>query len=546
MNHFAGIDESIVLSAAALRREWNEKTEDSPALQLDLGWASIGILDNMLKPFRGTSNFSEDQLSLFHSISCYLSIITKSIWESFDKSPEVTVTLDSETGDVVTTMKGGNLLKKDEIYSVPVNKILLSIIEEDETITSLIDFSKKYDPLESILSPVSFALFAGLSPYGRGSLARMPVLEAGTNVIICEDYLAATSAQYSRGVAPDDKIGLDPDSYTSKLIFPLMGMKEKFPASQATVRFCEYAIEKEFSNEELLRFAYNIVLSPDELISAVGFVLGVALSDGTPHPHLIAKAEARPQLALELRGAITYARVLFQKPSNWIDLAIDDKIDDAINLIEIERIYKVIPLFWPTAAFVKNRSYLEMLHSVAWSSHTGTIASFEKLKTEKKALSKEFYIFEAFINVRISLIDNAIDSLRKADEIGTSETNKGGRNSTDYQSLYIKGLCALANDEKQIAVETLAESYNNLPNDYYHSLMITKAYGSALLKIGNLEQALVITDQTLEKLGHSTDLLLHKLQIYDLLHEDKSYQTLLNELKKYATIDLRIFEILIY
>ncbi len=362
------IDEKVINLAKAFRIYASQRLNAYPKYALDFSWPSVGTVDLILRHLRGKP-VTEEFMPLLGGAAAYLGGIAHDVWTTFPGEHEIELKVRAETEYVVELrLKSVTELKTHERLFINITDTLKGILESPRTpFPHFSDSSIRLSNNENLLSPFAIGLFTGLCPHATGSWREKKEQDFKEHLKGAAAYLGATAADYYSRTYPLEPIGSKPVLYLSNLIVPPPMHKESFRGMNATGGLLEMLMTGEPDSSKWSPLVSNLALSPDLLISDVGFAVSVALQGEQIPPQLFYLSDTKGLSRLNLRPAIILARKLLRKPDDILPLITEGKFQEARSILDTDRKLGLMPLARLDDKLLGEPALNPVWHLLAWS-----------------------------------------------------------------------------------------------------------------------------------------------------------------------------------
>lgn len=348
-------------SAIKLIGWWQEASEDIALLQLDGTWPSIGVLD-LLTNFLREGEVVGEKADFLDSAAAYAAGVIADAWSPL--ASEVLIT----HRDGASLTIGAQLKDSEAVIEVDLFNSLKHVLQPslvfDGKVPSVDGCVRKPTHEDNILCPVMLGLTLARSPlihFSETRDAQSWVMEHSEEVV---RVLARQTSAYYKRVFPDEKVGQVSELYLRSLVYPPLGMEDDYLGETAISDCIEFAGEFELGRDSILRFAYNLSLTADELLSSVGLVIYTALSHGDLPPQVLTAAANKGRNLYLLRSGIQEVRGKLLGVSDWSDdLSLND--DDAWHGFQREQRAGFMPRLAITREQFADRDVRGVLHLIA-------------------------------------------------------------------------------------------------------------------------------------------------------------------------------------
>ena len=347
------IDQSIREQAQSFILFANQQTAGYPQLKLDLTWPSIGTLDLLLFPFRKKESLAETEETLLDGATSYLAIIAYDCWSTFPDKLELNLTQEAPQLEIVLSAKGGQFLSPREKFLVNISKSLRKVLlSPEDPFPVFADLKRTLPEEHNLISLFASGLVTGLCPYGEGPWKNYSLEEFAPYLTQAHSYLAESSAGYYQQTFPQEEVVHTAETFLSNLILPPAEYLEMFPAGRAVEATLDYLLSENVSETNIRRFALNLISTPDELLSSVGFAIAVASSEERRPANAVVYSQSLPAYAFRLRPAVMIAREKLGGIGDWVKAAEEKNYGAARKLIPLGKIFQST-----ASRFLRSRSH---------------------------------------------------------------------------------------------------------------------------------------------------------------------------------------------
>jgi len=402
------------LNAIASRFSKDFSLEEYPHFSLDRTWPSVGTLDFILRPIRGENAPSAEAQEVLFDSSVYLALLAHECWSTFPGGQEISIRkLTGQSPSVTISALGGKYLEDTETFSANVTKSLRALLKKPPKIFKY--FAKRVRPVgdsNNLLSPFGIGLVTGLFPQGVGGWKRLdekdfiPCLEKAT------EFLAQSCSEYYGRSFPNESLGRNREIYRSGVVLPPILHGERYPGIRGTANLFQYAAHTETNLEDLFSFCRNLLLTPDEQLSAVGFAITAAQME-KPSRELRLAALAKSIQTKELRAAVAVARKALGQPEDYKPLIALENSKGAQSLLGVEHALNLIPLFKLPFDYISRKELLPLLEALLWFEPADAVKLIEEIKAEG-LMDSQISMQETYLQVLAGEKDSAADTLSTA------------------------------------------------------------------------------------------------------------------------------------
>lgn len=540
------VDEQVIQLATEFKGQWSELFRNQVKYIPDLTWPSVGILDLITYQLQHTRPYSEvDNLLLLQS-AAYLAGLAHDCWSTFPDQPEVRVTLEQPSNEIVISANGGKQLKPKESFSLSVSGALTKIFRNlPEPFPVLSNFSRVLEAEGNRVSPFALGLLTGLCPYGVGPWSSRKPEEMPGYTQAATFYLAESSAEYYKRVFPGEEIGQDPRLYLAGLVLPPALYDEPFVGCRAASGLAGYLKMIDATAEQQTTVAQNLALSPDELIASAGFAVSVALCAGPATDRLRLTAEAFPSYRSQLRPAIVLTRRLLNLPADFCELFDakgadkEEKYAQAEQLVEIERTLGLIPLLRISTSKLRDPKLKDLLMPIAWTVPDVARVTLDEIISAGES-SAELVLQGVHLDITLG------DLERAKEELSQLETNGSVGSAADWANLHeLKGILLLAGGELEPATEALHKAFYDFQPSPERRTSVGNNLTYALISAGRFQDALAVTDSVIQQEPSSVPAIANRIGLLRQLGDFDSARDELAQLARRAPVNRQIFSNLI-
>lgn len=357
---------------------------DQPKYHLDFTWPSVGIVDLLLRPYRGrTLTAADDDVIL--GAAAYLGGLAHDSWNTFFDKPDVELLFAVQPAPEILLRASGGSFAKARPYTVPIVSALKRLLRDTgPTFPFFERASRPRSGSSNIISPFTAGLVCGLSPWGEGPWRD---LSAGSfrNLMAADDLLSRSSADRYARLFPSEPHGADPELYRHHLVLPPPFHEEQIPYERALAGFARYVNAREISGGRLIQLCQNLLQSPDDTIATAAFGLLGAIAE-TATPRLLAAAEAFGAHTASLRPVVFTARALLGRTEDWLMALNDGARDEALRLVLLDASIGLLPHLLFDPSFLDDPDLFPLLHHLSWG-ELPEARSYLELYLSKKAAS---------------------------------------------------------------------------------------------------------------------------------------------------------------
>jgi len=210
---------------------------------------------------------------------------------------------------VVPTSNGLTIQALD--YTYPIEQVVREALSSrTQTLSLSSRKSRKFRSFQGEFSGLFLSLAVGEHSSIEQGTFPQEHLERST-IELSKDY-----SRYFEGLAPDFPVTAVPELYLDGVTYPPLGVDEIFSGLRGVTQILEKGREFRLKQEKIDQISELFLLSPDEQLAALGFVLsGIfeAFDD-----KLIARSERFGRYTGMLRQTVTYLRKEIVKESDWL------------------------------------------------------------------------------------------------------------------------------------------------------------------------------------------------------------------------------------
>ena len=534
------IDDKVVYLARQFQNDWNSLLTDYPKYALDLSWPSVGTLDLILSPLRFAGEIFPEQRKLLLGASAYLAGMAYDCWTHFPESPKVWLTLtEVEEPEITLGICGGHFLEQDQIFSVNVTSALRRVLTAPENPLPFFEQStRSLTYSHNIVSLFAVGLFSGLCPYGKGRFTKLRDETALPHLIVVNELLSRSAAEYYSKVFPGEALGASAALYRDRIVMPPPGHREKFPAIRSASALVEYMKTQEVPSEDMQRLALNLAHSPDEFSMITGFSVLAALSSPCPCAELQAVGESLSGYRPYLRPAVMAARKVLDLPYNWLADLRQGKKQEALELARYEEALGLLPLMRMPLERIQEPELESFVTMLAWS-RPEEARSFLDTYSETTPLSMDL-VFEALmLDLVLRDFDRAATDLSALEQVEIVDPLRRSR-FFNLKGAYAEGINNA--DSARACYEEVLKSASAEQREF---ISAGNGLARCLLQIGNHEQALAVIESVLAKHPWSISSLICRVRALDALGRSEESAETLNSVLRLAPADRTAFQLLV-
>lgn len=394
------IDKQIPSLALAFKNYANERTEQSPILQLDDTWPCACTLDLFCRHLRGKQELTEADNQFIDGVAAYLSGICFAAWSHFPDKLEISIALasDEEGPGVTISAQDGRFLQPNEKVIINISRALKFILRDPPNpFPVYYKFAKNMLADENILALFALGLFSGQSPFSKGPWKELEPTRFEPYLKGLEEFLSKSSAAYYARVFPDEPLGQIPELYLHNLILPSYTHVENFPAYLGTTTLMQKLAKSNEKPKYQKEVAINLAQSPCPFISAASFAASVGLLNERLPDNLLAVATAKRDYIHTLRPAVMLARKMAGKDHDWLRLVEEDRIEAAQKLLDEDLALGLSPLLKFNQVSSDMKEFKELFMVAAWSNIDACTEWFEK--NSEKELPYSVLVLKAFVSI---------------------------------------------------------------------------------------------------------------------------------------------------
>ena len=487
------IAEEVQQLADSFVAHWNTVLGDTPELQFDYSWPSVGTLDLLTYSLRFEKKLDASQQELILGVSAYLAVIAHECWNSYPGTEANAEKSRGEDFDILISAAGKGLLKKGR-FSIPISQVLRRILKEvPEQFPSYPGEFRELDPSHNYLSSFGLGVITGYSMHGKGSWKNCSEEEFRPNLKIAQRILAKSSAKYYARVFPGEPFGADELLYSANLILPPIGFEEMFPACRATAGLMQYLKYKNATEEQMRPLAENLAASPDEQISAAGFALATALTDEKPSPRLHAIALAKDSHLPFLRHAVVTARFHLGKPQGLSELIEKNDTDAAQKMLAVDRNLGLASILKLSDRLLANEAYALLYGSLLWFNPVQAKLNIGELRKKTPTLEPEIELQDIFLDLGLGYRDLADESIQEFDK-------KYKGKSFPARALYeeLLGFIATEDERYEDACTHLRKSFELQQADSGNFFATGVTYANTVFEQKDFSETLRVAERLLE------------------------------------------------
>ncbi|MCC6220642.1 MAG: hypothetical protein IT291_05290 [Deltaproteobacteria bacterium] len=519
--------------------------EALPEYELNLTWPSVGTLDLLTYHLRGKTTLEENDLYLINCVAAYLAGMTHDIWARYPERLAIDVKLSPSVKEeviIAARFTSGPLANKT--FSIYLSQILNNLlVNPPKVLPVFADFRRRVPSDHNILSLFATGLFSGLCPFfAEGPWNSASIADCAEHLSIFEQVLAKSAATYYAKVFPLELLGQNHEIYLNNLVLPPAGHKEDFVACRATANLTSFLVKQKCLPKDVERLAVNLARSPDELISQAGLALAIALQKREVEPPLYIRSicEAKKNYVHLLRPAVMLARKVLGIPHDWAICLEQGKIEKAIELIELEKYFGLLPHLILPPKMVSQAELKPLFNAIAWSNVDAGMQAIDYFKT-KNISSPELLLQEIYFRLIRDEIDKTEELL--ATFIGTYSD---GAFSQMHIALKLQALCAFLKNDFLAASRILEQALQvDISGDTSEFVAISNDYAWSLMLLFRPEHALPILDSAIAKDPHSILARVNRLRVLEMLERKDDMQIDLAELKRFAPMHRTVFSYLL-
>lgn len=533
------IDPAVVSIAQEFIEAWSDKFKNYPRYALDLSWPSIGIVDKILIPLRYNQDFNELEHNTIVGAAAYIGGIIGGIWSNFpDRTIEASIALSKESDktEIILSAKGGRFLPRRQRYTIELVSSLKKILSNPLSPFPAFNFySQPISPYDNIVSLFARGVACGCSPFGVGPWNDIPLKDMDPYLISMQTTIARQCATYYDKAFPSERIGRQAILYWHYLILPPLGFNEIFMGATMANGLNMFVQNNQYDKNDLIQLGINLAQTPDDMLSAAGFILASGLLTESPSDKYRAARETMGNRAIDLKPAIHFFKLKTEGPkSTWLDSIYLQEKDTTLARLQIEREQNLLPMLRLSNQTLTSISSYPIACALCFS-QANVARSLINFLAKKGRISIDYILQGIFLDILQYNLRNASKDIQEIVDIPISNPYT--------QSVRDEALGILAFYDKQydkaithlmatlpIAVEDLSR-YTDIVNYIICSHIACKKY----------EEALELTKTLLKRNPSSILSLLNQSFLLSVLKNNRDLNQELEHIARIAPMDNRVF-----
>ena len=279
-----------------------------------------------------------------------------------------------------------------------------------------------------------------------------------------------------------------------------------------------------------------MIASNDELLSTLGFVLGVCLTKDEASKNIRAVRHIHGAATNLFRPTILITRELLEHPADAIELLSEDKLDQAKKLISLEYECGLIPAwFFSSFDCLKNKNLGQFLMMLLWSEVENAADALEAYQIID-VLSEELILQHAFLYFLSAKAEKAEELIAKHKEIEKSDNLEVRFRYFELQAYLLE-----RREKVDEAAELLEKAILCTTADNVRFSTVGTWLGMYYLEKGNLEKSESVLTQVVEREPAWIPAQMSRFFVYMAQDRADEVDEILSSVMPYAGNNPRVF-----
>ena len=525
-------NEEIANITADFCNTFNTILGNYPQYKLDSSFQSLTTINLLLEPFRGKSEFSEDEQKYLNGCAGYIAAFIHDIWSYFPGTKELELSLDSYN-EITLTTSGAKYTSSSTPYLINLTRTLKQFLSS-ETVLFSSEYSEKTDINKNLLTTAFLGIACGLSPYGAGEWTSAKADDLLEHIALAVTHLATSCAQTYKERFPLEPHGSNVELYISGLIYPPTGL-ENYPYAKSCLSLIKFKNRNALDDKEFFTLSKNLASHPDPRISDTGLICAICLA-GSDDFNLRLQADSK-MTAMDIFSALQKIRPQIGS-GNFLQELEERNIAKAVEILETERIFNLVPYLKLPTKYCKHDNLVPLISAIYSRDLQTAEDCLNELESQDK-IDIELFLQKVFVQICMGKLEEAKKNLKKIDYQALPD-----KSHVQAHFLEFLGIVSYLEQNLQGSYNYLMKAIHIEDFAGYEKIVIAENVSNILMGTQQFEKLVEFSNYLEQQNLQNLNILINHCLAYLHLGKKQDFKEILKILVTAIPYDRRVFSLL--